>query len=985
MSEQLKYHKLLGLVLVIISISILAVPVFASQQAVPADAAVLRSWIQEMKKSPKGPFSRIRWFCTDGTVQPPTPYACSEHGGGVQHGEWSERTRMLRAQGYYIANVLADIKEDDLNSNTESLDRLKQILLEQFLIAADDGWIFRRARYYRGALQAEDEMRGAQRLLVSLLSYRDWRGNSFLLLREAVRLLPQKKEITLITRVRQLSTAIGEKDENFELLRTKIHTKPDASDADRIRAYAEISGLPDLAQDYENLAEAIDRLYRSRDIGEELRSLADRVKDPELKNVLRNGSYRLSAQDDLATQFATTSQLLASLRDYYDRAADYNLALSVLETSVALEQDVFTNGRALLKGLPQASRRERLRWLENTTAALYGAGLISARQRDALNQTFTILAVAETSLTTYKYELDYLARVPGWANQWLLFHFSTTLDHMEVIEPLAHRYLYDRLRGSPLLFYSEVLDSLIIDANNLLSIRHVLFGETVGTGLRALNPGLARGYLKFPGEKDSEISFDRDSIYVLPASTEDLPPIAGILTKAEGSHLSHLQLLARNLGIPNVVVDRRLLPRVNARAGRRVVLGVSPGGVVQLVEDGPYWAELFAQESVPTDIIIRPDLEKLDLETQDFVALDSIRAEDAGRIVGPKAANLGELKYHFPEAVPDGLVIPFGAFRALLDQPMEPGGPTVFRWMQKQYKFIQQMGGDRQAQQQAAAAFLTRLQTWILSADPGTQFRERLRREMTAAFGEDGTYGVFVRSDTNVEDLPGFTGAGLNLTVANVVGFEQVLKAISRVWASPFSERAYGWRQAHMEQPEHVYPAILLQRAVPAEKSGVLVTADVNSERAGWLSVAVNEGVGGVVAGQAAEELRVEVKTGKVRLLTQATEPYRRVLLPEGGTAKIPASGSEALLSSGEIAMLIEFVRMLPEKFPKLRDEDGRPVPADIEFGIHQSRLVLFQIRPYLESQRAQRNLLLAGLDSGLENGRMTRGVLLDAIPPEQP
>ena len=36
----------------------------------------------------------------------------------------------------------------------------------------------------------------------------------------------------------------------------------------------------------------------------------------------------------------------------------------------------------------------------------------------------------------------------------------------------------------------------------------------------------------------------------------------------------------------------------------------------------------------------------------------------------------------------------------------------------------------------------------------------------------------------------GFTGAGLNLTLPNVVGYENLLAGIADVWASPFTARA---------------------------------------------------------------------------------------------------------------------------------------------------------------------------------------------------
>ncbi len=143
--------------------------------APPPTAEQMRAWIEQMKAAPRGPFSRIRWFCDDGTVLPPGPGACREHGGGVQHGEWNERTLALRAAGYHVATLLADLKTLDFVGPDAHLDELREILLEQFLIQNDDGWIFRSARFYRGALQAEDEQAGARSLLLALVDERDWR------------------------------------------------------------------------------------------------------------------------------------------------------------------------------------------------------------------------------------------------------------------------------------------------------------------------------------------------------------------------------------------------------------------------------------------------------------------------------------------------------------------------------------------------------------------------------------------------------------------------------------------------------------------------------------------------------------------------------------------------------------------------------------------------------------------------------------------
>jgi hypothetical protein len=319
-------------------------------------------------------------------------------------------------------------------------------------------------------------------------------------------------------------------------------------------------------------------------------------------------------------------------------------------------------------------------------------------------------------------------------------------------------------------------------------------------------------------------------------------------------------------------------------------------------------------------------------------------------------------------------------FRQLLEQPIEPGGITAFRWMQDQYKIIRRLKGDPKRQDQIIQKFLEQIRKWIVHADPGEEFRNQLRTAMQETFGPDKTYGIFVRSDTNVEDLPGFTGAGLNLTVPHVVGFENILAAVQRVWASPFSARAFRWRQAYMETPEHVYASVLLMKSVPVGKSGVLVTADVVSGKPGWLTVAVNEGVGGAVSGQTAEELKINMQSGSIRFLAHATDPYKRILLNAGGVSKVAASGTLALLNEAEVRHLVDFARTVPERFPKLQDAQGRSVPADIEFGFYQNRLMLFQIRPFLESVRAQQNLFLNDIDRRLQRNAAKK-INLDEIP----
>jgi hypothetical protein len=176
---------------------------------------------------------------------------------------------------------------------------------------------------------------------------------------------------------------------------------------------------------------------------------------------------------------------------------------------------------------------------------------------------------------------------------------------------------------------------------------------------------------------------------------------------------------------------------------------------------------------------------------------------------------------------------------------------------------------------------------------------------------------------------------------------------------------------------------VLLLNSIPADKSGVMVTADVDTGQPGWLTIAVNEGVGGAVSGQRAEELRIHLADGDVQLLSQATEPYKRVILKEGGMSKIPVDGGEAVLSPKEIQQLIKFAGSVPDRFPMLQNTQGQVVPADIEFGFYNDRLVLFQIRPFLESSRARQNLFLNRLDQRLKE-KQTMIVDLDRVPAEE-
>ncbi len=940
--------------------------------------------VESMKEAERGPFSRIRWFCKDGTILPPKSYACGPHGGGVQHGQWSEQTEELRDNGYYIANTLAGIDRDKakaLLKDKNFIEMYNQILLEKFLIAVDDGWIFRQAQFYRGAVQEEDERKGARALLLAMLADKQWYMQRYAATRIGVRMLAHGQDTASVQKVRQLAASLSDRDSGFKDLRVKIHGAPDAGDASLVRDYATAKGKPDLQAQYKALAGEIDQVYAAKPLDELLNSTADGfTKAPWLQKILRDYATDYSGSDNPENHYLVTAYLLEEIRDNLDKIHSPGARLTIMDVSLAVEAENFRAATALGKLEAKASRNQRLYWLSAALGAAYGTGQINPRLRAEAEKYFADPTAKSIPLSEYLEKLNYLAKAPAWASQGLRYQFFEAMQKLAEIEPLANHFIQDQLRGSPLLMYSRILNSLSQDANRLAGVKHKVFNEEIGTGFHALNPGLTRGTLYTQANLEDFKNFDTKGIYLLPETISDLPPLAGIITAGEGNPLSHVQLLARNLGIPNVSIDETMLPRLRKLEGQVVVLAVSPNGLVEISPDSKKWQKFF-EENQTQNVVIRPDLEKLDLSVREFIDLNDLRASDSGRIVGPKAAKLGELRSHFPDMVSPGVGIPFGVFRqTVLEKPYRDNGRSVYDWMLSEYDKISKLPADSEQHKDTAERFRAELYQLILDAPLDKNFQAGLRTAMEKAFGKLDNIGVFVRSDTNVEDLPGFTGAGLNLTLPNVTGFDNVVKAINKVWASPFTQRAFAWRQSHMDQPQYVYPAVLLLQSVPNDKSGVMVTEDINTGDRNIISVAVNEGVGGAVDGQSAESLRINMSTGAVKVLATATAPWKRLPVAGGGIEKTRTSGDWTTLQAGEIKQMIDFAKELPKRFPAITDDDGSPAPADVEFGFLDGKMHLFQLRPFLQSKQAQGNSYLMQMDKALD-GQMDKIVELEGVP----
>src|SRR5262249_14647961 len=142
-------------------------------------------------------------------------------------------------KGYKIANILASADPAKAAASAASapdaLDSQAQLLIEKFLVADDDGWIFRRAQFYRGAVQEEDERKASRELLLAMAARPEWVDLRYPVQRISARMLPHGRDEASMQKVRQMAATMAGRDGGFQNLRAKIHNTPELADAQRVR------------------------------------------------------------------------------------------------------------------------------------------------------------------------------------------------------------------------------------------------------------------------------------------------------------------------------------------------------------------------------------------------------------------------------------------------------------------------------------------------------------------------------------------------------------------------------------------------------------------------------------------------------------------------------------------------------------------------------------------------------------------------------
>ena len=428
-------------------------------------------------------------------------------------------------------------------------------------------------------------------------------------------------------------------------------------------------------------------------------------------------------------------------------------------------------------------------------------------------------------------------------------------------------------------------------------------------------------------------TFAPDEIVILPEPLTDITPVAGIISQSFSTPLSHVNIRAAAWDIPNVGL-RDAAKTYAALDGKMVRFDAGPtSATVQAATPQEIEASKKARQARTAVLVPKANLAATALAT-----LDTLHASDASAY-GSKTSNLGEIVSAklAGVAVPPGFGIPISFYAAHLKAA---GIDAHVDALLADPKFRTSMAERKTA--------LEKLRKEIQDAPLAPAFVASLGealQKLTADADAGADPGVFVRSSTNAEDLPGFSGAGLYDTVPNVHGAAAVAEAVKKVWASVWNLAAYEERELYRIDHRQVYGAVLVQIGISATAAGVLVTAHpTDPTDKNTFTINAKSGLGmRVVDGKKLPEILLyNVFNKGLRIVSRSDEDTMLVFQQDGGVREIanPKKG-DPILTNARVAKLAEAAQKLRGIFPKDR-------PLDIEWVLRGEEIFIVQSRPYM-------------------------------------
>ncbi len=929
--------------------------------------AEIQQRIEAYKKDPRGPYKHLRWFCFDGRVNPPNE-PCGDN-QGVQRAAYKDEVVALGESNHvFLGQILANTPKEAFWDADHYNSRLKQYQLAKFLRTLDDGWVLRRAQYYRGAFQAEDEETWGVNFFHWLLEDDQALERSFFLIRQAARDIPHAGDSDMTQEMRAISRSLAESISSFMNLRVKIHGQPDASDIAAVQAFYERNEsqlTEEQKKQFQDLLDVMAEVYKPINLGELSKYLAKIPANAPLRANLQQYIDQYANKPVGPDRLSATANLMWIIREDIGTLPDPDARLALIDLSNRLEV-------IFLRDLPQWQHRnlgELLDLAFHQSLAAAGAGFIEIWEWEKVRSRLTPPRQGSLDLAELNEYLRTVRSMVEWGTGMTRATYGDVVELYDGFEPLANGFIDDRIRSSVLLPLGETvgeLGNLITEQSGMANRMMNLSNQS---SIKGLNPGYAMGELVVITGPANNLDVSNDKIYVIEHPPSDLKPVAGIASVSEGNLVSHVQLLARNLGIPNAVLSIENVNELSRFAGQEVFYAVSPKGRVIMKPAAEMTAEeraLFSEASQQQhDNRVTVPVDKVNLGQNRILNMRDVKADDSGRLCGPKAANLGQLKAMFPEHVVEGFVIPFGIFREHLNQPMPGKNMSYWDFLNDAFRQAENLRGNGQSEAQVEAFTLGKLEEMraaIMQMPLLPAFEQDLANSFQGILGKPmGQVPVFLRSDTNMEDLKEFTGAGLNLTLFNVRDAEKIVQGIKEVWASPYTERSFRWRQRYLLNPENVFPSILVIPGVNNDCSGVMITKGVTSGDPNDVTIAFSRGVGGAVEGQMAESYLLK-SNGENSLISPAREREYTVLLESGGTGKRYAHFNDPVMSQNQLATIRNFVPQLKRILPTAPGIETNG-PFDVELGFKDDKLFLFQARPFVENKNAAASAYLDSLD----------------------
>ncbi|MFF9119246.1 rifamycin-inactivating phosphotransferase [Streptomyces massasporeus] len=294
-------------------------------------------------------------------------------------------------------------------------------------------------------------------------------------------------------------------------------------------------------------------------------------------------------------------------------------------------------------------------------------------------------------------------------------------------------------------------------------------------------------------------------------------------------------------------------------------------------------------------------------------------------LVGGKGAHLGALARIDGIRVPGGFCVTTHAFRQIMAQ-----APSVEDLLDRLSCLSPD---DREAIGTLSAQIRRTIEGITIPVDLASAITGALSR-----LGEQTPCAV--RSSATAEDLPTASFAGQQDTYLNVVGPREILRHVSRCWASQFTERAVTYRQHNGIDHRTVDMAVVVQRMVVPHASGILFTADPVTGNRKVATVDAGFGLGEALVSGLVNPDVFKVRHGEVVAKTIAAKQRAVHALPAGGTQEVEIDAQQReqpALTDAQVVRLVHLGRRIEEHFG---------CPQDIEWCLVDDDFQIVQSRP---------------------------------------